>query len=319
MLSSFGRSRLAGIPLVLAVLTKQTYVTAIISVAIQLWPRRRAMLLFLAPVVACVLLVLVVGQVLSGGWLLWHTVIADANPLNIDYFSAMFTEFIQLNAVPVIAAAALLAIPSLPGERQWRTYFVLSGLQALLTVGKLGASSNYWLELTAATAALIGIGAVRLTRDVTIRRGFTSATLAGVVLAGLLTVVPGYAATVTATAQLALMDKPPAQLAIAADVAREPGDVLTDDPSLALLAGKPVEFEFIIFTILAAGHIWDERPILDAIASHRFSLVILSQPLEEPAQPLISARWSPAVHDAILANYAAAGQDGAYWLYRERA
>ena len=85
--------------------------------------------------------------------MLWHTVLANANPIDLDYFSAMFNSFIQAQCVPVIAAAALFAMPALPRERQWRAYFVLSGAEALFTIGKLGASSNYWLELTAAAAA----------------------------------------------------------------------------------------------------------------------------------------------------------------------
>jgi hypothetical protein len=77
-----------------------------------------------------------------------------------------------------------------------------------------------------------------------------------------------------------------------------------------------VEFEFIIFTILAAQHAWDERPVLDAIAAHRFSIVLLTQPLDSPQAELIVARWSPAVRDDLQAHYVADGQTGAYWVYR---
>jgi hypothetical protein len=183
-LSSSARTQLASIPLVLAVLTKQTYLVAIPSVCFGLWPRKRALIAFLTPLLLVLAVIGAVWQVLSGGWFLWHTLLANANPLDFDYFSAMFSAFIQLNAVPVIAAAALFALPAFPRERQWRAYFVLAGLETLLTIGKLGASSNYWLELTAASSALIGIQAARL--------GFTarSAGLAGVVLASLLTAVP---------------------------------------------------------------------------------------------------------------------------------
>jgi hypothetical protein len=309
-LASAGRATLAALPLAAAVLTKQTYVVGILSVCVQVLPRRRALLAFACSVVVAVAVALGVGQLLSGGWMLWHTVVANANPLDFDYFSAMFNAFIQLNALPVIAAAALLATPALPCERLWRAYFVLSAIEALFTIGKLGASSNYWLELTAATAAMIGIQAAR-----NLSAPLTSAGLASVTLAALLTALPGYAATMNQTWQLA-SGEPSPQLAVAQLVAAERGEVLTDDPGLAVLAGKPVEFEFIIFTILAAQHVWDETPILQAIAAHRFSLVILSQPLDEPQPPLIAARWSPTVRDALLANYVPTGEDGSYWFYR---
>jgi hypothetical protein len=316
-LSSAGRTTLAGVPLALAVLTKQTYVIAIVSVAAQVWPDRRALASFLVVAVGGAVAALGMGQVVSGGWLLWHVVVANANPLDFDYFSAMFNAFVQLNAVPVVVAALLLSLPPLPGERQWRVYFVLSALTALVTIGKLGASSNYWLELTAATAVLIGIQAVRLGRETHGRTPLTSASLAGLVLASLLMVTPGYAATVNQTAQMAIADSAP-QVEVATWLADQPGQVLTDDPGLAVLAGKPVEFEFIIFTILAEQHIWDEQPILDAITARRFSVVILSQPLETPQPRMISARWTAAVQNAIQTSYMPDGQEGVYWVYRPR-
>ena len=125
---------------------------------------------FLGVSVGGALLALGIGQAVTGGWLLWHVVVANANPLDFDYFSAMFTALLQLNVVPVILAALLLAAPSLARECQWRVYFVLSAVVPLLMIGKLGASSNYWLELTAATAVLIGIQAVRLSRQPSGRR-----------------------------------------------------------------------------------------------------------------------------------------------------
>jgi hypothetical protein len=316
-LSSTGRTTLAGIPLALAVLTKQTYVIAIVSVAAQVWPDRRALAAFVGVSIGGVLAGLALGQVLSGGWMLWHVVVANANPLDFDYFTAMFNALVQLNSVPVVVAALLLITPALPHERQWRVYFVLSAIVALVTMGKLGASSNYWLELTAATAVLIGIQAVRLSRVPNVRAPLTSASLAGLVFASLLMATPGYAATVNQTVQTAFAEPSP-QLEVARWLADQPGEVLTDEPSLAALAGKPIEFEFIIFTILAAQHVWDEQPILEAISDRRFSLVMLTQPLETPVPKLIAARWSPAVQDALQMNYVPDGQAGAYWVYRPR-
>jgi hypothetical protein len=245
----------------------------------------------------------------------WHVVIANAYPLDFDYFSAMFNAFVQINALPVVVAALLLVAPPLPGERQWRVYFVLSGIAAVVTVGKLGASSNYWLELTAACAVLIGIHALMLAQQPSRRTLLTSTALAALVFASLLTAIPGYAATVKQALLPESVGRSP-QLEVADWLAQQDGEVLTDDPGLAVLASKPVEFEFIIFTILAAQHAWNERPILDAIAAHRFSIVPLTQPLESPRPELIAARWSPAVQAALQSNYVANGQTGAYWVYR---
>jgi hypothetical protein len=312
------RSTLAALPLALAVLTKQSYLAAPVCVVLTLWPRRCAIVRFAAVFVGSLLLAVGVGSWLTGNELLWHTVVANANPLDYDYFASMLASFAQFNALPLVAAAALFGLPVRPAERLWRAYFVLSGLAALVTVGKIGASSNYWLELTAATSILIGVLVVRLLDTSMARGAFTSAGLAAVILASLLTCVPAYQATMhQALAMLDTGRSPDSagRFEAAALVANEAGPVLTDDPGLAVLAGKRVEFE-LIFTLLAVQGIWDEPPIMNAIHAREFGLVILQEPLDAPPRPLNSERFTETVRAALQAAYAPAGQIGGYWLYR---
>src|SRR5207244_2089465 len=76
-----------------------------------------------------------------------------------------------------------------PGERLWRLYLV-GTLLALPTIAKLGASSNYWLELTAASAAALALASHRLAVWPLARP------LAPTIVAGaLLVAVPRYQAT----------------------------------------------------------------------------------------------------------------------------
>jgi hypothetical protein len=322
-LTTGGRTTLAAVPLALAVLTKQSYLAAPLCVVVVLWPRRGSIVRFGAVFLVSLALAVAAGQWLSGGWMLWHTVVANANPFDFQYFGAMFGAFVQFNALPLVAATALFSLSARGPERLWRAYFVVSGLEALATVGKLGASSNYWLELTAATGVLLGILAVRLAKppepEPGSRAPFSSAGLASLVLAALLMCLTAYQATVGQALDLhftGATDGIAAQREVASLVASEPGRVLTDDPGLALLAGKPVEFEFVIFTILAAQGVWDEAPILEAINARQFGLVVLEQPLEEPPRPLITARFTQTVRAALQAGYAPAGQQAGYWFYR---
>jgi hypothetical protein len=316
-LATCGRSTLAALPFALAVLTKQTYLAAPLCVVVTLWPRRHSILGFGVVFLGSLSLCLAVGQWLTDGWLLWHTLVANANPLDFQYFGAMLGAFLQFNALPILAATALFGLAARGPERLWRVYFLVSGLEALATIGKLGASSNYWLELTAATCGLIGILAVRLAAAPDARGPFTSTGLAGLVLASLLMGVSAYQATVSQALDLHFGGATIApQIEVAPLVASEPGAVLTDDPGLALLARKRVEFESVIFTILAAEGVWDEAPILDAINARQFGLVVLDVSLDEPPRPLISARFSPRVRAALQAAYVPAGQQSGYWFYR---
>ena len=317
-LATGGRTTLAAFPLAVAVLTKQTYLAAPACVLLTLWPDRRAVLRFSAVFAGCLLLAVGIGTWLSGGQLLWHTVTANANPFDLEYFEAMLGQFAQFNALPLVAAAALFGLPARPAERQWRAYFLLSGIVALATSGKIGASSNYWLELTAATSVLIGLLAARISEPSAMPAAFASAGLAGLVLAALLMCVPAYQASMNQTVALAFSGPPldvADRLQAAAFVANEAGPVLADDPDLALQAGKRVEFE-LIYTLLALQGIWDETPILNAIHMRQFGLVVLQEPLDAPPRPLLTAHLTESVRGALRDAYAPAGQIAGYWLYR---
>jgi hypothetical protein len=319
-LATSGRTTLAALPLAVAVFTKQSYLAAPLCVVVALWPRTREIAAFGVALGGSLLIAVGVGTWLTGNQLLWHTIVANANLLDLDYFEAMLGAFAQFNALPLVAVAALFGLPARPMERLWRAYFVLSGLIALATVGKIGASSNYWLELTAATSVLLGVLAVRLTEAESARAAFTSAGLAGVVLASLLISIPAYQATMTQAVTTAVTGHSAEswqRLEAAALVANEPGPLLTDDPDLAIQARKRVEFE-LIYTLLALEGLWDESPILDAIEARHFGLVALLESLDAPPppQPIRSAHFTERVRQALRSAYAPAGQIDGYWLYR---
>jgi hypothetical protein len=255
-------------------------------------------------------------------------VTANANPLDLMTFSVLMGSFMQFNGLPVVAAlVAMLALPTAPAERVWRLYF--AGCLVLLpTVAKLGASSNYWVELTAATAALLAIASYRLTVWPATRL------VAPTVIAGaLLIAVPAYQATATALAFATadrLRPSTPSYVSMVSDVdtspmrvdatfvdyvTDQPGDLLTDNSGLAVAAGKRIEFEFQIFQLLRADDHWSQRPVLQAIAARQFSLVALMHPLDGPID---NTRWSPELQAALLDAYVPAGTQAGFWLYRPR-
>ena len=314
-LATAGRPRAAAVPLVLALLTKQSYVVAPIAIFLDLWPRRRSALAFGALAAAGLVVSIGLSQALSGGWLLWYTTLANANAFKLSYLEDQLGRLLQFNALPLLAAGALFLLPTRPSERLWRLYFI-GTLLTLPGIGKVGASSNYWLELTAAISAMIGLLAVRLAAEPGPRAAWARAGLAGALLGALVVVMPGYRSVVGE----ALVVLPSggagsvrAQLELGPVVATEPGELLTDDPGLAVAAGKPILFEFVIFRLLAEDGLWDERPILEAIAERRFGLVALRAPLDAP---LLETEFTAGVRDALRASYVPDGQVADHWLYR---
>ena len=98
-------------------------------------------------------------------------------------------------------------------------------------------------------------------------------------------------------------------------IARSPGELLTDNSGLSVAARKRIEFEFQIFQLLIAEGYWSEQPILDAVAAQRFSLVALMHPLDGP---IGGTRWTPALRAALRDAYVPAGEQAGFWLYRPK-
>ena len=321
------RPSLAAVLFLFALFTKQTYVVAPVAVAIALWPRRHTLTRFAGIVLGGSVAGVLVAEWLTNGWFLWHIVAANTNEPDLRTFAALMGSFMQYNGLSGLAAMAALVVPAAPGERVWRAYF-LGSLLTLVTVAKLGASSNYWLELTAATSAVLALAACRLASFPALRL------VAPVVVSGsLLVAVPGYQATaiqVVDTAADMLWPTSPRYMSLVGEseveplrvdtrfideLAREPGDLLTDNSGLAVAAGKRIAFEFQIFQLLAVENHWSQQPILDAIGAQRFSLVALMHPLDGPIQ---GTRLTSAVRNALQQAYAPAGAEAGFWLYRPR-
>ena len=325
-LATSGRVSASALVLVVAVLTKQSFLVAPVAVCLALWPFWKQMLRFAVLFGGSLLVSVVVAQWLTGGWFLWHTVVGNSNEAEFDTFAQLMGGFLQFNGLPVLAAAASLVLPSTREERLWRLYF-LGTLATLPTIAKIGASSNYWLEITAATAALLALASYRLAQWRETRL------IAPVIIAGaLLIAVPGYQAnTREASDSLREAFTPsPEYISLVSDVsitplrvesgfvrrvAAEAGEVLTDNPGLAVAAHKRIVYEFQIFQLLHVEGYWSQTPILDAIRERRFSLVALMHPLDGPTQ---GTRWTPSIRDALLASYVPAGQQSGFWLYRPR-
>ena len=161
-LATAGRPPMAAALFVLALMTKQTFVAAPIAVAITLWPCKKELYRFGAIVVGGAGVGLVVAQWLTHGWFLWHTVTANRNEPDMVTFASLMGSFLQYNGLPVMAALASFALPAARGERLWGIYF-LGCVLSLPSLAKLGASSNYWLELSAPLAAVLALASAQLT------------------------------------------------------------------------------------------------------------------------------------------------------------
>jgi hypothetical protein len=324
-----GRTSLSAIVFLLALLTKQTFFIEPLVAGLALWPWRARFVRFAAILVGGGLISVGVATWLTGGWFLWHTILANSNELDLPTFAVLMGTFLQYNGLVVVAACVACVLPCVNGEGVWRLYFA-GCLVTLPTVAKLGASSNYWLELSAVTSVLLAIASCKLAGWPGIRL------VPPTILAGaLLIAVPAYQATaMDAADSLAALAEPPetsylsligdgahyapplrVDVGLANALAREPGDLLTDNSGLSVAADKPIMYEFQIFQLLEAEKRWTEEPIVEAINARRFAVVALMHPLDGPTQ---DTRWTPGIVAALQQAYEPAGAQDGFWLYRPR-
>ena len=92
----------------------------------------------------------------------------------------------------------------------------------------------------------------------------------------------------------------------------QPGEVLSDDVGLLLLAGKEPRYDDpATMGPAAASGIWDQRGLLREIAERRFSAILIPIDVEkQTADP--AGRWTPEMIAAIREHYRVAHRDTIY-------
>ena len=197
---------------------------------------------------------------------------------------------------PLLAAAAIAALALL----WWRTpniasLYFLCAAAFVVTIGVEGADHDHLIELAFAAALTVGCGlGVALSR--TGRDPLVAWPLVALLALQLGT---GWTPDRWYAGEYAQPDPRIRQQLdlIVTNVRNTPGDVLSEEIGLIILAGKPVAYDDPqAMAALARVGRWDQQQLLDDLNARRFSLVLL------PANPR-DELWTPEVLAAIAANY----------------
>lgn len=197
----------------------------------------------------------------------------------------------------MLAGLGLAAYGLRTGRALVPACYMLVAPLTLFGAGETGANHNHLLEtvlaLSLAAGCLAGLGASAL-----IRRP----ALAAPALALLLVQLPLLFAPPPRwyTGQLQ-PDNPPERYV--KFIANTPGEILTDDPGLLLMAGKPIRYDDPSTQGPAVRlGAWDQRGMLDDIANKRFTAIML--PIDVRKEALDAAgRWTPEMLAAIREHY----------------
>ena len=285
------------VPFVAAYFTKQTTLAAPIAATLFLlcWAGLRSALRFAIVGALGGLLPFAALTLLTRGEFFRH-IVADRRlrwePQLVINFGALFLrDFWPLLAAAAVGAAALVWLrrPSIA------PFYLVCALGFVATIGVEGADHDHLIELAAASALAVG-GALAVTLDGSRRAALVAWPLAAILAAQLVTSwVPDrwYAAELAdplpqARRQLDL---------IVTNIRNTPGEVLSEEIGLNILAGKGVPYDDPqAMAALARAGRWDQGQLLDDLRARRFALVLL------PADPR-DAIWTPEVLAAIRANY----------------
>jgi hypothetical protein len=238
--------------------------------------------------------------------------------------AALLRKFVALLA-PYLPAAALALLVLARAIRSGRALvpacYALVAPISLLGAGETGANHNHLLECLLALSICAGIAASWLAELAGSANGRELSRISGSVslhsrysriFAGLLVVL--------LTVQLALAYRPQQWYVgeLAPDDPPEryltflratPGEVLADDVGLLYAAGRPLRYDDPSTMGPAAGSgVWDQSGLLQEIADHRFSAILLPLNVErDTADP--TGRWTPEMLATIREHYRLAFRD----------
>ena len=285
------------LPLVAAYFTKQTTLAAPAAAALFLlihagW---RTAARFVATGIIAGAIPFALLALATGGEFLRHVVtdrrLAWQGQLLLNFGGLFLRDYWPLLAAACLAALALL----LARTPTVAPYYLLIAGALVITIGVEGADHDHLIELASACALALGSGlAIALTSRSRLRP------LAWALLPLLVAqAITGWNPDRWYESELRTPDAATRRQLdlIVTNIRNTPGDVLSEEIGLIILADKPVPYDDPqAMAALARVGRWDQRQLLDDLQNQRFSLVIL------PANPR-DELWTPEVLAAIRANY----------------
>jgi len=296
---------ISGLLLVAAIYTRQSYALAApFAALVWLWTHDRWRAVCLAALVGGLSLTLfLVLNVLTRGGFFFNIVTANVNEFKV----ATLVHWLHTlrKTIPILlllGGAFLILAPR--RVRSWPLLgpYLVGAVLSTLTVGKVGSSINYLLELSAALSLVAG-ATIAWSRQ---RPWLRSAIL--VVLAlqtGML-----MQATLREPVERLKWRLAPAkdsQSRVFRDlewtVARADGPILADEfMGLMTLQRRPLYIQPFEVTQLANAGLWDQTPLLDSIRRQEFPAILIYYAL---GYPVYQERWTPEMLSAITQYYVA--------------
>jgi hypothetical protein len=245
----------------------------------------------------------------TGGWFVFHAISANAGHPH-SLVGGVVRSWPQLMLdIPLLVAVIVLIYYEVINEAvSLPVFYVLASLlTTLAAVGKLGASSNYFLEWEAALCLGAGCGYAFL-RRLFMKPGTRPAVLFGLLASLALANTRGprvnegpSAPWVTAPSAFTLSG---CGLAYEYVKSYRGEQILSESVGPLVMAGKPaIVFEPFLWTREVLRNGWPDTRVVNLIRSREIQLIILSNDAEIMKRDPNHERWPPSVPGAIEDNY----------------
>jgi hypothetical protein len=291
------RVLLGSLALLAALFTKPTAVDAVVAGVLSVLLRQpRLGVLSIGLIGGLGLAGLGTLMVLTHGAFWLDVVAGNTNPLDLGQLEAYLTNFSVLHCV-LLAMAAAECVWMLRRRcwSPWALYAVCASLAAL-SVAKWGAGESYFLGAIASISVLSAVWVARFLDSappVRLRWVLGTALFIQALLlshAGLSEALPWLP---DRGPQSAFLGRAPtsednqAGQVIAAEIRSVRGPVLSEDPSFAVAAGRPLLANATHLRNLYLSGLWDPAPMVSDLRAHRYAMVILHAELYP--QPVLDA------------------------------
>jgi hypothetical protein len=300
---------IAGFALVFAALAKPTaLLPAAALVAWLAWSDRATLVRcgFGAAVAVVAAAVTVYMDSVADVWR--HVVTWNALSWSVD-------QTVSVAFIGVLAIGTPLGMAALTrGVAGARAAYLAGALAIVVLGGREGATINYLLDLTVATALSLCAVAARLRAGVL----FPALALAQLVLATTivdpLRVVPGRVPLTGAWGD-------PSRVAIIAAEIASGAPLLVEDSGLLVARGAtPIVDDLFLWSRLVERGTIDAAPVLTQVSSGRFGAIVSEADLEhlDAAPGFERQRWTGVLARAVVDRYRLDRHEGSLWIYVPR-
>ena len=300
---------IAGFALVFAALAKPTALLPAAALVAWLAWSDRAMLVRCAFGAAVAVVAAAVTVYLDSVPDVWRHVVTW-NALSWSADQAVSVAFIGVLVIGVPLGIAAFA----RGVGGARAAYLAGAVAIVVLAGREGATINYLLDLTVATALSLAAVAPRFRPGVLLPTLALAQLLLGTAIVDPLRVVPGRMPLTGAWGD-------PSRAAIIASEIAKGEPLLVEDSGLLVARGvAPTVDDLFLWSRLVERGTIDASPILSQVASARFHAVVSEADLEhlDAAPGFERQRWTAALARAVVERYRLDRHEGPLWIYVPR-